>query len=450
MNSKILGWMHERQAKVQMARAILDAAEGEGRGLNEDEERNYGELLSTVDGLQAKIEREQDLERREAALEEPVRAPIKPSSKPGDAAIGMSAGDVRRYSLVRAIHAMATGDWRNAKLELEASQAVAKRLGFDPQGLFVPYDWLAGNEQRDLTKGTNTAGGYTVATDLLAQDFIELLRNRVIVMQAGATMLAGLVGDIAIPRQTGGATAYWVAESGAPTESQQTFDQVAMSPKTVGGFTDISRKLLKQSSLNVEEFVRRDLAAVLGLEIDRAGLHGSGANNQPTGVAGTSGIGLVYAGGAATNGVNANGAAPVWADVVNLETEVAVDNADLGALYYITNAKVRGKMKQTAKVASTDSMMLWENNNTPINGYPALVTNQVSSALSKGSADDLSAMFFGNWADLFVGMWGTLDLLVDPYTGGTSGTVRVIALQDVDIAVRHPQSFAACLDMATS
>jgi HK97 family phage major capsid protein len=447
MNTKILGWMHERQAKVQMARAILDSAEAESRGLTEDEEKRYTDLLAAADGLQAKIDREQDLEQREATLDQPTRAPLKPSGKPGEATIGMDKTDIRRYSLVRAINALATGNWRDAKLELEASQAVAQRLGFDPQGLFVPYDWV---ESRDLVKGTPSAGGYTVATELLAQDFINLLRSRVVVMAAGATVLSGLAGDVAIPRQTGGATAYWVAENGAPTESQPAFDQVAMSPKTVGAYTDISRKLLKQSSLDVEGFVRRDLATILGIEIDRAGLHGSGANNQPTGLASVNGIGLVFAGGAATNLVNANGAAPVWADLVALETEVAVDNADLSALRYITNARVRGKLKTTPKQTNTDSIMLWESNDTPLNGYPALVTNQVSSALAKGAATDLSAMFFGNWADLFVAMWGTLDLLVDPYTGGTAGTVRVIALQDTDIAVRHPQSFAAVLDLATS
>lgn len=449
MNKQLQQWMHERQANIQKARALLDSAEAESRNLSPEEEQRYADLLSAADALQTRIEREHALEAREADLDQLVRSGIKPSSDP---TIGMDGKDIRRYSLVRAINAMATGNWRDAQLELEASQAVAQRMGFDPQGLFIPYDWMSTRpEQRDLTKGEPTAGGHTVATDLLSQDFIGLLRNRVILMNAGARMLSGLVGDIAIPRQTGGATAYWVAESNAPdNESQQTFDQAPLSPKTLGAYTDISRKLLKQSSLDIEGFVRGDLAAILGLEIDRAGLHGSGQNNQPTGVAATSGVAAIYAGGAATVGVNANGAAPIWADMVNLETEVAIDNADLGALAYITNAKVRGKLKGTPKVSSTDSIMVWESNDTPLNGYPTWVTNQVSSALSKGGANNLSGIFFGNWADLIIGMWGVLDLLVDPYTNGASGAVRVIALQDVDIAVRHPQSFAAVLDAVTN
>lgn len=419
------------------ARAILDAAEAEKRDLKEDEAKNYDDLLAQAEAKRSDIQR---VERIDVLEQQPTRQAQRPV--PQDAAtVGMGRRDVQRYSLVRAIRAAMTNDWRGAELEREASEATAQRLGRQPQGsFFVPADWL---ESRDLLVGTASAGGNTVATDLLAQNFIDLLRNRMIVREAGATMLTGLVGNVAIPRQSGGATAYWVAENTAATESGQTFDQVAMSPKTVGAFTDISRKLLLQSSIDVESLVRMDLATVLALAIDLASLHGSGSSNQPTGIAATSGIGSVAGG--------TNGAAPTLAHLISLETEVAQDNADMGRLGYITNTKVRGKLKSTAMVASTDSRMVWQEGAMPLNGYRGLITNQVRSDLDKGSATGVcSALFFGNWADLIVGMWGGLDILVDPYTGGTAGKVRVVALQDVDVAVRHPQSFAAMLDALTA
>lgn len=419
------------------ARAILDAAEAEKRDLKEDEAKNYDDLLAQAEAKRSDIQR---VERIDVLEQQPTRQAQRPV--PQDAAtVGMGRRDVQRYSLVRAIRAAMTNYWRGAELEREASEATAQRLGRQPQGsFFVPADWL---ESRDLLVGTASAGGNTVATDLLAQNFIDLLRNRMIVREAGATMLTGLVGNVAIPRQSGGATAYWVAENTAATESGQTFDQVAMSPKTVGAFTDISRKLLLQSSIDVESLVRMDLATVLALAIDLASLHGSGSSNQPTGIAATSGIGSVAGG--------TNGAAPTLAHLISLETEVAQDNADMGRLGYITNTKVRGKLKSTAMVASTDSRMVWQEGAMPLNGYRGLITNQVRSDLDKGSATGVcSALFFGNWADLIVGMWGGLDILVDPYTGGTAGTVRVVALQDVDVAVRHPQSFAAMLDALTA
>lgn len=363
--------------------------------------------------------------------------------------VGLSQGEQRQYSFVRLMNALANPNDRSAQeaaaFELECSAEARKRTHkTDHRGETVPVDVLRshiGNSQRDLVVGTDTAGGHTVSTDLLADSFITLLRNAMALESLGIRRLGDLNGNIAIPRQTGGATAYWVAESGSPTESQPAFDQVTMTPKTVGAFTDISRKLLLQSSMDVEAFVRQDLATVLGLELDRAGINGSGSSNQPRGVLNTSGIGSVAGG--------TNGLAPTYEHMVNLETAVAVDNAAIGNLAYLTNTKVRGQLKKTEKFDGTNGNTVWEDGNM-LNGYNAGVSNQVPSNLTKGTADAIcSAIIFGNWSDLIMGMWGGLDLMTDPYTGSTSGTVRIVALQDVDIAVRHAESFAAMLDALT-
>lgn len=355
------------------------------------------------------------------------------------AEIGMTEKEVRRFSFLRAINALANPGDRQAQeaaaFEREASEAVAKVVGRPSRGFYIPLEV----QKRDLVAGTPSAGGYTVATNLLTGGFIDMLLNSMALTRLGVRYLTGLVGNIAIPRQVGGTTAYWVAESGAPTESQPAFDQITMSPKTVGAFTDISRKLLLQSSLDMEAFVRRDIATQIALEIDRAAIAGTGASNQPLGIINTSGIGVVIGG--------TNGAAPTWAHLVQLETLIASANADVGAMAYLSNAKVRGKLKTTPKYAD-NSGFIWEDGNT-VNGYPFQVSNQVPSNLTKGTSNNCSAILFGNWSDLIVGQWGTLDLMVDPYTHSTSGTVRVVALQDVDIAVRHPESFSAMLDALT-
>jgi HK97 family phage major capsid protein len=360
--------------------------------------------------------------------------------------IGLTGREAQSYSFLRLINAMANPADKKlaeaAAYEFEASRAVADQLKREPQGAFIPFDVL----RRDLVVGTDSAGGFLVSTDLLATNFIDMLRNRMMCQRLGAMTLGGLVGDVAIPKQTGGATAYWVAESGAPTESQQTVAQLAMTPKTVGAFTDISRKLLKQSSIDVEGFVRMDLSTVLALALDAAAIAGTGADNQPTGILNTDGIGDVACG-------DPDGAAPTWADIVALETEVSVDNADVGALAYLTNAKARGKLKTTEKAANT-AQFVWENGIEAgfglLNGYRAAASNQVPSNLTKGGGTALSAIIFGNWNDLVMGLWGTIDILVDPYSGSTSGTVRVVALQDADIGLRHAESFAAAQDAVTA
>jgi HK97 family phage major capsid protein len=385
---------------------------------------------------------------RRAVLDEMDRPKV--TRVPDNAAeIGMSEKEVKRYSLIRAINAMVSKDWSKAGLELEASRAVGQKLGKEAQGFFLPFEvqmknFNLGHLQRDLTVGTTTAGGHTVATNLLAGSFIELLRNKMVTLGLGAQMLSGLIGNIAIPRATGGATAYWVSEGSAPTESQQAFDQVTMSPKTVGAFTDISRKLLLQSSIDIDSFVMNDLSTILAIEIDRVGINGSASGAEPRGILNTSGIGAVVGG--------THGAAPDEADIIDLETEVAIDNALLGTLAYLTNTKVRGKLKKTP-IAAEHPDKVWDSRSpqTPLNGYRAEVTNQVPSNLTKGDADGVcSAIIFGNFNDLIYGQWGGLDIMQDPYTSSTTGTVRIVALQDVDVAVRHPQSFAAMKDALTA
>lgn len=364
------------------------------------------------------------------------------STKPvATADIGLDNKEVKRYSIVRALNAMANpndrGAYNAAAFERECSEAVAAKMGKTSRGMFLPHDV----QKRDLVVGTASAGGNLVATDLLAGDFISLLRNAMVVSGMGVRMLTGLQGQIAIPRQSGAATAYWVAENGAPTESQQTVDQVTMSPKTVGAFTDFSRKLLLQSSIDVENMVTGDLAMVLGLAIQQAAINGSGAANQPSGI-------LTQVTPSVIGGTN--GAAPTWPNIIALETNVAAANADVGTLGYLTNTKVRGKLKGSEKFSAV-GQPVYESGNTPLNGYRTGITNSVPSNLVKGvSGAVCSAIIFGNFADLIIGMWGTLDMLVDPYTGGTAGTVRIITLQDVDVALRHVESFATMVDALTA
>lgn len=361
-----------------------------------------------------------NLDAARAAFLEEIKVDQKPiTGKEAD--VGLSDKEVRQFSVLRALNALANPSdknaWEAAAFEREVSEAGAKAAGKSARGIFVPAEIL--RAKRDLTVGTSTAGGNLVATDLMADSFIELLRNKSVVQRAGATVMNGLVGNVAFPKQTGAATAYWVAESGAPTESQQTVGQVAMSPKTVGAYTDFSRRLILQSSLDVENMVRRDLAAVIALAIDTAALYGTGSSNQPTGLKLQSGI----------NTKDFAAATPTFAEIVAMESEVAADNADVGTMRYLVNAAMRGGLKSAEKFSST-GQTIWEPGNT-VNGYGTEVSNQVASG----------DVFFGNFADLILGFWSGLDLTVDPYAGATSGTVRVIAMQDVDIAVRNAVSF---------
>ena len=335
------------------------------------------------------------------------------------AEIGLSAQESRNFSFLRAINYLANPTDRSAReaaaFEIEASDAAAAKLGRQSRGITIPQDVL----RRDLNVGAATAGGNLVATELDAGSFIDLLRNASALDQAGATVLTGLTGNVAIPRQSGAGTAYWVAESGAPTESQQSVDQVSLTPKTVAAFTDYSRRLMLQSSIDVENMVRTDLATVLALKIDLAGLYGTGTNSEPLGLKLTTGVGTE----------DFAAATPTFAEVVALESDVATANALMGSPVYLMNAAMRGSLKTKQKDAGSGLFVM---EGDLVNGYRGVLSNQVASG----------DLWFGNFADLIIGYFSGLDLMVDPYTHSTSGTVRVVAMQDVDIAVRHPESFS--------
>ena len=354
-------------------------------------------------------------EARAAVLEKIGNQPVEHRIDAND--LGLSEKETRQFSFVKALNYLANqGDAqarREAEFEIEVGKAAADKYERSSNGIVVPNEVL----RRDLVVGTPSAGGNLVDDELLAGSFIELLRNRLAFAQAGVTMLSGLQGNISIPRQSSASTAYWVGENAAPTESQQAVDQVNMTPKTVGAYVDYSRRLLLQSSIDVEGMVRNDLARVIALEIDRAAIYGTGSSNQPLGLTNTTGIG--------SQTITTFG---TFEEYIGMETDVASANADAGSLRYIINAAARGALKSTEKATNTAQFVFMDNE---INGYPVIVSNQLAN----------NDALFGDFSMMIMGMWSGLDLTVDPYAGATAGTVRVIALQDVDFAVKQPGAF---------
>jgi HK97 family phage major capsid protein/HK97 family phage prohead protease len=331
--------------------------------------------------------------------------------------IGLTETETRSFSVLRAIDYLANpgsaAKREAAAFEIEASEAAAQKLGRASRGITIPNEVF----RRDMQTSPDTAGGNLVATEL-SSDFISLLKNASVLAQTGSTILTGLSGNISIPRAGSQQTSYWIGEGSNVTESDMTIEQVNMTPRTIGAMTDISRKLLIQSSLDVESLVRSSLASSVALEIDRAALYGLGSSSEPLGLHNVTGI--------ATENVGNND--PSFGDVVNMESDISVANALTGSLAYVTRANIAGAMKVKTKDSGSGRFV---NEDGVVNGYPLYVSNQVE-------AGDI---WFGNWSELILGYWSGLDLQVDPYTGGASGNVRVRVLQDVDCAVKHPASF---------
>lgn len=344
------------------------------------------------------------------------------STPMADTDVGLSKKEVRQFSVTRAIAAlMNPGDRKlreAAAFEFEASEAAAQRYGRSAQGLMVPTDVLGVWVQRDLNTSDDNE---IVATNLMAGSFIDVLRNSASVMAAGARMMPGLVGNVAIPKKATASAGGWIStEGGASSESEPTFSQVTMTPRTVGAYTDMTRQAILQSTPAIEALVRDDLTQALALAIDKGALEGSGASGQPTGILNTVGVNKPTSFAAAV---------PTFAEMVALETALAEDNALLGNLAYITDAATYGGLKTKSKDSGSGMFVL---EGGEANGYRVIRSQQATAG----------NVYFGNFSDLLIGMWGGLDLTVDPYTASSSGTVRIVALQSVDVAVRHAVSFA--------
>lgn len=364
----------------------------------------------------------------------PAGQPAQPSQRSGtplsemqSADIGLTDQEVRNYSIFRAVRALqpnaTRADREAAAFELECSETAQRQLGKTSQGILIPQDVLnsrafnaggAANTPNGAQSGQNL-----VDTTFMGGSFIEMLRNRTTIMRLATTM-SGLVGNVDIPRQTGGATAYWLGEGQDADENTPTIGQLELTPKTLGAYTDITRKLLMQSSLDAEGIVRRDLVNAMAQAIDFAGYYGSGAGNQPRGMKNYTGI----------NAVDFATALPTFEELVAMESAIAADNADIGQMGYIGNAAFRGHCKTKAKFGAGTEATIWEPGNT-INGYNAEISNQIAQG----------DVFFGNFADMLIGMWGGLDLTVDPYSLSKSGGLRIVVFQDVDFILRRVESF---------
>jgi len=333
---------------------------------------------------------------------------------PPPAEVGLSPREAQRFSIVRAARGFLSRDWKGAEFERACSRAVEERLGREAKGFFVPLE-----VQRTMTVADPTAGGYLVGDTYRADLFIEALRATSVAMQAGARSLPGLVGNLSIPKQSAASTFYWLSEGEAVTSSDLTIASISMTPRTIGGSVPMTRRLLLQSSPAIETLVRQDLIIGAALSIDDAVFEGDGVK-EPLGIVNTTGCN--------TQAVGTDGS-PTFAEMVGFETEVETDNALAGSLAYVTTPAVRGKLKTTSK--DTGSGMMIMGSDGSVNGYPVHVSTRL----------DQHRIIFGNFSDVLVGFWGVLDIKPDEAALASSGGLVLRVFQDVDVAVRHGQSF---------
>ena len=355
------------------------------------------------------------------------------------AVLGLNENERSEYSLIKAINASSTGDWSKAGYERELSEEIAQRTGKEARGFYMPSDLNWG--QRDQKVTPNSAGGFLVGTDHLADQFISALYAKLSIGELGARVMTGLKGNVAIPKLSAQTTnTAFVAEGAAPTEGAAVFEQVTMTPKTLASFVDCSRKLMLQSDPSVEAVLRNDIISQFARKIDQVAIQG-GATNEPSGIIPNVASGNVVA-------MGTNGLAVTYAKIVELIKAVDTSNAMGGNPAFLTNPKVVAALRTISKQAGgAEGNFIMEAVNS-ILGYDVSSTTLVPSNLVKGnSGANCSAAIFGDFSNVMLGFWSGVDVVVDTSSLSTSGGTRLAFFQDLDVGLRHDDGFGVIKDI---
>ena len=394
--------------KIAEMRSLLNAG-----NLNAEGQAKFDGLKNEVTSLEGEEARARFLDDAER------RSMGEPDSQHRD-----NAALENKVSISRILQSQMEGRSLSGA-EAEFSQEAERRNGRKAEGVFVP---LAAFEKRGTVNTTTTANDL-VPTDHRASEYVQPLRNNLLARKLGVRVLSNLKGNVSIPKYATGTTAGWVAEGGALTGSDMTFDPVTLTPKHAGGITEMSRQLILQSSPDIEQLIRDDLAAVLAQAIDSALIKGGGAN-EPTGVLSTAGI------------QTANLATLSWANVLSMLQKLDIVNAS--AANIVASTKVKAKLMGTLKSAGIAGFLM---EGGKMADLPCYFSNQVAE---KTGAPNTGKLIAGDWSQVMLGIWSEVDLLVNPFdsTAYARGGVLVRAMATCDIAVRHPNAFVFAEDIA--
>jgi HK97 family phage major capsid protein len=425
----------KRANLVTEMRTITTAPNGEAGDLSAEQNEKFDMLKTELLRIEKQLERQRYLDEQER------RMAGESLSGHGDTHLDH---ELRNYSLIRAVGGM-IGLEVDDGFEREVARECEKRSGQSFEGRAVPMAVFtsAPYEQRVVTTAApgGGPGSNLISTDFRGDQFIDLLRPKSVIYRAGATLLDGLIGNVAIPARKTSTGFAWIAENTALTPSDHETAQVTLSPKHGGGVTEYSRNMFMQTTPSVESLFRADMSAVIASGIDRAAIVGGGAN-EPVGILATNGIGDVPGG--------ENGLAPTWANVLALIA--AVENANGTAMGFLTTPNAVKKMRSSVRVASTDSRMIQEDPNS-LAGYPLASSTNVPSNLVKGGSGAVcSPLIYGDWSDVLIGLWSAIDFLVNPYESAAylKGNILIRAMCTLDIKLRHVGSFAATKDLLTT
>jgi len=434
--NKIKALKEERGRLLGELSTLQTTIEKEARSMAETETNRLTEIEARLGAIKAEVETLEKLQNlaAQAAGHSASRSEEKEKSEMA-----------KEYSFKRAMEMAITGRREGIEGEFSAmGGAEFQRSGVSvsAHSIKIPSEVFT----RDMTATGGSAGsegGVNIQTSV--GSIIDVLLPRTVLAGLGVQRLSGLVGNLDLPSASTLPSAGWNTENGTAVEKSPVFSKITFSPKRLAAFIQVSNQLMLQSSNSIDGYVRNWLLNAMAQSLETAAIKGGGSN-EPTGIIANANVNVTFAGGAASNATNPNGAAPVWADVVNLMK--AVENANGNGVAYLTNPLVKAKLQTTARQSSgVEGNFIWPSGGIDLNGYNVQTTTLVPSNLAKGSSSTLSAMIFGDFSKMAIASWGGMELTVDPYSGATAGLTNVVLNAYLDTNLLQPAAFAVCKDI---
>lgn len=437
--NKIKALKEERGRLLGELSALQNTIEKEARSMAESETNRLAEIEARLSAIKSEVETLEKLQNlaAQAAGNSASRSEEKEKSEMA-----------KEFSFKRAMNMAITGRRDGVEAEFSAmgsDEFQRSGVSVSAHSVKIPSEVF----KRDMTVtggSSGSEGGVNVQTSV--GSIIDVLLPKTVLRGLGVQQLSGLVGNLDMPTASTVPSAGWNTENGTATEKSPAFSKITFSPKRLAAYIQVSNQLLLQSSNSIDTYVRNWLLNAMAQSLETVAIKGGGSN-EPTGIIGNASTNVTYAGGATSSGTNANGIAPVWADVINLMK--AVENANGDGVAYLTNPKVKGALQTIARQASgVEGNFIWPAGGSDLNGYPVAVTTLVPSNLTKGSSSTLSALIFGDFSKMAVASWGGLELTIDPYSGATAGLTNVVLNAYLDVNLLQPTAFAVCKDIVAS
>lgn len=376
--------IEKRNQLVTELESAITTGKAEERKLSAVEENEVNRLTNELSTLDAEIEQKQNNNKN-------TRNTKKMENK---------------FSLIKAISARANGQSIEEYADfMEAGKAQMRKAGLNFVGdIVIPAEYRA-----DILAGTATQGQEVVAEDKMT--ILPPLRDSLVLGQAGATIMTGLVGDVSIPAYAG-TTALWKGEVAAAVDGAGAFEEILLTPKRLTTYIDISKQFLLQDSASAEAMLMTDIIDAVTTKLETTILGDvSGSTTSPAGI---------FYGATDVTGTT------VHATLVNMEKELAESKVS-GNYAFIMAPSVKATLRTTQAATSLDFIL----NNNQVIGYPYYSTNAVPT----------TRIALGRWSDLVVGQWGSYDIVVDPYTAAINGKVRIVINAYFDAKFRRAVAY---------